>query len=570
MRKIVPLVLSLFSLLFNSSTPSLYQNPLLQHELASLDERGVTYRMLPGNTLEVTDPRSGQQWMFDVERLLTPHKPTYDTIPTLTVDLATIDTSFYNWKYHHISDIPVSGIEGYGLLSGDLNQNGRPEVYGIYVPQFQDGSTRIYELNDSGSWNLQYVYPFRIGVVENIDDMDRNERIEVFARNADSLYVFEQPDKHSFPTTSKFRYRLSYDGGIGIPNELGDMDNDGRKELVYRGSERDTADLINQRNYIARYDTTLGNFVKIWNHHLGLDCGGGECTPNGMAIGDYDGDNLPEFVTSMYLGNVFDVEYVSGDSFRVAWIDSLSTAGRAGSGDVDGNGIAEFFVGGNQVESDGYVHMRIYAYERTGNDSFAPFFSFNIFPVGLFSADLYQTADVEGDGQKELLISFGGGVLILKGSGTHQYHLFYYKTVLNADGFSASDITSDGVAELFVSRFYLGNGVYTHTEVYQLDSTLVGVHSDMDHLPSAFVLFQNYPNPFNPTTSIEYSIPSDAFVSLVIYDMLGSEVAVLEQSAMKAGLHNATFDGSHFASGVYMYKLSVGGFSKVRKMLLMK
>ncbi len=89
-------------------------------------------------------------------------------------------------------------------------------------------------------------------------------------------------------------------------------------------------------------------------------------------------------------------------------------------------------------------------------------------------------------------------------------------------------------------------------------------------IPTSFALHQNYPNPFNPTTNIEYRIANSGFVSLKVYDVLGREVATLLNEVRKPGGYQITFDARGLASGVYFYRLTAGGFSQVKKMLLTK
>jgi hypothetical protein len=90
--------------------------------------------------------------------------------------------------------------------------------------------------------------------------------------------------------------------------------------------------------------------------------------------------------------------------------------------------------------------------------------------------------------------------------------------------------------------------------------------------PNKFEVSQNYPNPFNPSTTIDFSISQNTFVTLKIYDMSGKEVAVLVNSQMIAGYHSVNFnaDSYHLSSGVYFYKLSSGDFSLIKQMLLIK
>ncbi|HEY9166927.1 MAG TPA: ice-binding family protein [Candidatus Kryptonia bacterium] len=91
-----------------------------------------------------------------------------------------------------------------------------------------------------------------------------------------------------------------------------------------------------------------------------------------------------------------------------------------------------------------------------------------------------------------------------------------------------------------------------------------------NRIPSAYGLTQNYPNPFNPTTTINYSVPKNSYVSLKVYNVLGQEVTTLFSGKQQAGNYIATFDASRFASGVYFYRLQAGSYNSVKKMVLMK
>ena len=85
-----------------------------------------------------------------------------------------------------------------------------------------------------------------------------------------------------------------------------------------------------------------------------------------------------------------------------------------------------------------------------------------------------------------------------------------------------------------------------------------------------FSLGQNYPNPFNPTTVISYQLPAASDVRLVVYDVLGREVAVLVNERKTPGSYEVKFDGSGLTSGVYLYRLTAGSFVQTRKLLLLR
>jgi len=87
---------------------------------------------------------------------------------------------------------------------------------------------------------------------------------------------------------------------------------------------------------------------------------------------------------------------------------------------------------------------------------------------------------------------------------------------------------------------------------------------------TTFNLSQNYPNPFNPSTQIDFSVPQQSTVQLKVYNTLGQLVATLVNGNLSAGNHSVTFDARNLASGMYIYRLSAGNFTSVKKMMLLK
>jgi hypothetical protein len=89
-------------------------------------------------------------------------------------------------------------------------------------------------------------------------------------------------------------------------------------------------------------------------------------------------------------------------------------------------------------------------------------------------------------------------------------------------------------------------------------------------LPARFHLAQNHPNPFNPTTTIRFDLPAPAEVRLVIYDVIGREIATVVSESLDAGRHEVAWNAAHLPSGVYVYRLDAGDSRKERKMVLVK
>jgi hypothetical protein len=101
---------------------------------------------------------------------------------------------------------------------------------------------------------------------------------------------------------------------------------------------------------------------------------------------------------------------------------------------------------------------------------------------------------------------------------------------------------------------------------------------EVEFVPTEFALYQNYPNPFNPTTTIKYSIPSvtlrqaqsDIIVTIIVYDVLGNEIATLVNEEKPAGYYETEFNATGIASGMYIYRMQAGTFVRIKKMMILK
>lgn len=102
---------------------------------------------------------------------------------------------------------------------------------------------------------------------------------------------------------------------------------------------------------------------------------------------------------------------------------------------------------------------------------------------------------------------------------------------------------------------------------YQIPTDVNDPASD---LPDKFTLSQNYPNPFNPATIIEFALPQKEAVKLEIFNILGQKVTTLIDDELDAGYHKVAFNGSNYATGLYLYRLEAGVNSITKKMVLVK
>jgi hypothetical protein len=144
---------------------------------------------------------------------------------------------------------------------------------------------------------------------------------------------------------------------------------------------------------------------------------------------------------------------------------------------------------------------------------------------------------------------------------------------------------SPGERQVFVIAQLIARGTNNLNSVTKLKqltdyvrnfyNSVIGVKEIKKVVPSSYILYQNYPNPFNPTTTIKFDIPSGvksekSKVKVVVYDVLGKQIAELLNENLSPGTYEVIWDASNYPSGVYFYKLSAKGFINTKKMVALK
>ena len=147
----------------------------------------------------------------------------------------------------------------------------------------------------------------------------------------------------------------------------------------------------------------------------------------------------------------------------------------------------------------------------------------------------------------------------IKGEGIHFVSIpfEFYGSKFDVSGISAENV-----------NLVSSNGSFVD-HVVRVNSIDIGL------TPDDYSLLQNFPNPFNPTTEIVFSLPTDSFVELSVFNMAGQKVRSLSSNNFKAGYHSIVWNGMDdsglsVASGMYFYTIHVGSYKNTKKMLFLK
>jgi endo-1,4-beta-xylanase len=176
----------------------------------------------------------------------------------------------------------------------------------------------------------------------------------------------------------------------------------------------------------------------------------------------------------------------------------------------------------------------------------------------------------EGGGNYRLQFGWWGSLEdnMFRLNRTHNAHIFWMGDTTEAGlgdytvQFSAPpySISRDGLTTL--GQFAIGR--------FKDVPDIVKVEHSNGVVSSKFYLCQNYPNPFNPSTTIEFSLPVQSTVHLVLINMLGQVVKEIVHRDFDSGINKVTFNSSNLATGVYYYRLQAGNFVDIKKLVHIK
>jgi hypothetical protein len=496
-----------------------------------------------------------------------------DTIPTTIIETWNVDTTLYQDMYSFWQEVLVSASATYELTIGDMNKNGFPEIYG-YSRDYGEPSMQpmeIFEMDSTGIFISKYKFPDSVITSKGIFDLSGNNDFRLHSRGRYTGYAlfYKIDDQTLLGNQIDFVYTLN-PGQIDNP-KIGDFDKNGITDfLFYEYSHR--------RIVICEYDSSLNNFAPVTQipHTLGFY--------KGFSVGDFDLDDKTDIVYGSLEGEVFVIEAESEHSYSHIWekdIVGMHSFMHISTNDINNNGRPEFWVsttthiGGTDITrftSFEYIYDNIY--KETHRIDFE-----GIFP--LYAENAFS-CDVNADGKEELVICISGYVFIMKFKGSAEkssYEIYYMmKDNLPGSFFGVTmfDLDDDGYEELLIHRDIVrndGHGKHV-THIYKPE-LIVSIDDGINDVISGYSLEQNYPNPFNPVTTISYRLPKRSFLSLKVYDILGNEVAILDEGERSGGEHTIEWNGidkfhNQVNSGIYFIHLATSEYTKTIKGVLLK
>ena len=148
-------------------------------------------------------------------------------------------------------------------------------------------------------------------------------------------------------------------------------------------------------------------------------------------------------------------------------------------------------------------------------------------------------------------------------------------TIITASTSDVKNALATWVLVFYGTNYTLGDVVtvhYANQIKFGVDKfTFTAPRRVIEEKLTSYKVYNNYPNPFNPATKIRFFLPEAGFVKVDVFDMLGQRVATITNKEFQSGIHELDFNGSAFASGMYIYTLEVKDrFFEAKKMLLLK
>jgi hypothetical protein len=185
-----------------------------------------------------------------------------------------------------------------------------------------------------------------------------------------------------------------------------------------------------------------------------------------------------------------------------------------------------------------------------------------------YDTSMIHIYDIAFRNQNEgILVGQGGLINYTTNGGTTWLKELFFDTLTTHDIISIAVINTNTATGIIRNLSFDAGG---SSSLLAVSSEPLAVDDNNIIIPSEYSLEQNYPNPFNPSTTIQFSIPEQAFVKLEIFNALGEKITTLVSKELNAGNHKYEWNPETQPGGVYFYKLSTNSFQQTKKLVLLK
>lgn len=384
----------------------------------------------------------------------------------------------------------------------------------------------------------------------------------IYGQDNGRLTVYENTGTTVAPvyTRNNDLFKVIKSQGSGATVSLGDFDGDGDFDMV-------GGDWSGKFQYFRNSGgQVFPSFASASSPVTVLDPG----SYSSPAVVDLDGDGDLDIVSGELNGKLYG--YINnGGSFASnnAPFSALSFTGFSHPtfADLDADGDPDLIVG-----AEAAANWR--AYRNQGAMTFVEDATL-ITGVTTYSRGKPVLADFDLDGDYDLVIGRSFGEIVLfENKGTAQTpawiqndSVFAGIKVKQSAAPAFGDMDGDGKPDMIIAEY---DGNYTWFK--NMLNITVNAGKDVSSAPAGFTLEQNYPNPFNPATRINFTLPRDMKIRLVVYSAEGVMVREVLNGSFSAGFHSAMVDlaSTGLSSGIYFYTLKGEGLSISKKMILLK
>lgn len=383
-------------------------------------------------------------------------------------------------------------------------------------------------------------------------DFSTFTRIYDYENNGDNTYVSQNTQSAMTHTNN---------GESGTALFIADMNKNGKKEIIcMRGDLTNGGELrvweqsgvTGQHTYTNIYNYTTVSYL--------FGKGG---------IGDSDGDGYPEvFLTfgGQPIYNTF-IRRIEFDSVSSTFQHLLFEAPSIGLPtsykifNIDGSGVNELISTNNSNNV-----AASYIYRSNGPNSYVKIDS------------IFETSDNNSMMSSDVKILSGNtNPSIVYGSFIGRTYVYSYNGTTFIKDYQNTNYPGSAIRRVYWLPWIGYDGYFNTWSSSSSNGTFYLFKRDIgvgivnqNNTPYSFSLEQNYPNPFNPKTIINYQLPMSNYVKLVVYDVMGREIASLVNQKQNAGSYKVEWDASNYPSGIYYYRLTYEDQSLTRKMILLK